>query len=238
MRITYSSDLNLHSISQSHSNPTELFSEFFKQACQCKEIIEPNTMFISTCGENQPSIRPVLLKEVKDNNFIFFTNYESKKSQDMDRNNKVAACFYWEPLQRCVRIEGNNNLTQATLRNYLNLKVSPILHKDLDNPSQEPGLHTNPLKFLQERFYSTLMTSMKKNSKERIYPNLIFGEVGKSYHKKQNSGKEKKAGCTREQNITEKIINGKQGYLVHDIFLILNFANTIIFFYFIKYIKL
>jgi pyridoxine/pyridoxamine 5'-phosphate oxidase len=92
-------------------------------------------MFISTCGENQPSIRPVLLKEVKENNFIFFTNYESKKSQDMDKNNKVAACFYWEPLQRCVRIEGKYILVKVTLKNYPNLKVSPISHKDLVNPS-------------------------------------------------------------------------------------------------------
>jgi len=55
-------------------------------------------MFVATCSEKFPSLRPVLLKEIKNEEFIFFTNYESKKSKDLFLNNNVAACFYWEPL--------------------------------------------------------------------------------------------------------------------------------------------
>ena len=98
------------------------------------------------------------------------------------------------------------------MRNYPNLKVNPILPNVLDNPNQELGPQNNPLKSPPEMYFLIIMTNMKKNSKESKFPNLIFGEAGKLYLKKQNSGKEKKAGCIRELNITRKIISGKPGF--------------------------
>lgn len=74
------------------------------------------------------------------------------------------------------------------------------------------------------------MTITKKSSRERKFLNLIFGAVGKLSHKKLNSGKEKKAGSIRESNITGKIISGKQGYSVHDIFKIFIIDKWIQFF--------
>jgi len=78
MRINYSSDLDLHAFCKERS-PFEVFAHFFKQARENEKIIEANTMFVSTCADNLPTLRPVLLKEIKDESFIFFTNYQSIK---------------------------------------------------------------------------------------------------------------------------------------------------------------
>ena len=79
MRINYSSDINLYELCE-NKDPFIIFSLFFEEAKQNPKIVEANTMFISTCSDNLPSLRPVLLKEIKDDTFVFFTNYESKKS--------------------------------------------------------------------------------------------------------------------------------------------------------------
>ena len=55
---------------------------------------------------NKPTSRIVLLKEVNDFGFIFFTNYEGQKGKDIEANNNVAAVFHWKELERQVRIEG------------------------------------------------------------------------------------------------------------------------------------
>ena len=82
MRINYASDLNLHALCK-EKTPFELFAHFFEKARAHEKIIEANTMFISTCADNKPSLRPVLLKEIKNDSFIFFTNYNSHKGKQL-----------------------------------------------------------------------------------------------------------------------------------------------------------
>lgn len=72
-----------------------------------QHVVEPTAMVLSTVSNNnQPSSRIVLLKDIRDNGFCFFTNYESKKAIDIQQNNKVSLLFFWPELQRQVRIEG------------------------------------------------------------------------------------------------------------------------------------
>lgn len=88
-------------------NPIQLFDKWFIDATNINEI-EPNAMSISTVNStNHPSSRIVLLKSYSKEGFVFFTNYESKKGKDIALNNNVALLFWWQKLQRQVRIEGN-----------------------------------------------------------------------------------------------------------------------------------
>jgi pyridoxamine 5'-phosphate oxidase len=88
------------------SNPDSLFKQWFEEASQ-SGILLPEAMSVSTCDSTgQPSSRMVLLKDFDEKGFIFYTNYGSRKSQELSENNKVSLLFHWNVLQRQVRIEG------------------------------------------------------------------------------------------------------------------------------------
>jgi pyridoxamine 5'-phosphate oxidase len=87
-------------------NPFEQFGWWFEDASQ-GEIIEPNAMVLSTVSaEGKPSSRVVLLKAFDENGFVFYTNYKSKKGQNITENPHACLLFYWDKLERQVRIEG------------------------------------------------------------------------------------------------------------------------------------
>ena len=87
-------------------DPFELFQKWFKEA-QDKEIRDPNAMQIATVSKNGfPSVRTVLLKDIINRNFVFYTNYESRKSREIFETGKVAICFYWKSINRQVRVVG------------------------------------------------------------------------------------------------------------------------------------
>ncbi len=67
---------------------------------------EPNAMVVSTCGEDGPSSRMVLLKGLDDSGFVFFTNFRSRKASELAGNPACALLFPWHPLERQVRVEG------------------------------------------------------------------------------------------------------------------------------------
>jgi pyridoxamine 5'-phosphate oxidase len=91
----------------SQTDPIQLFEQWFDDANK-SGILLPEAMSVSSCDEHgQPSSRMVLLKEFDDNGFIFYTNYASRKSQDLIENNKIALLFHWNVLQRQIRIEGS-----------------------------------------------------------------------------------------------------------------------------------
>jgi len=70
-------------------------------------IEEPTAMTLAAVSpEGMPSARMVLLKGFNQNGFIYFTNYNSRKGQEISRNHRVALVFYWKELGRQVRIEG------------------------------------------------------------------------------------------------------------------------------------
>lgn len=88
------------------SDPIAEFQLWMEQAIQ-GGIEEPHAMTLATCdASGQPSARIVLLRGFDAQGFVFFTNYESHKGQDLTANPKAALCFFWQELQRQVRIEG------------------------------------------------------------------------------------------------------------------------------------
>ena len=101
-------DYVLGSLSESDvdRDPVHQFKKWFDEAIH-SEVIEPNAMVLSTVSSHQlPSSRVVLLKDIVAEGLVFFTNYESRKGEDMKANPHVALLFFWPELQRQVRIEG------------------------------------------------------------------------------------------------------------------------------------
>lgn len=88
------------------ATPLAQFDVWFSGALAA-DIHEPNAFVLSTCtADGRPSGRAVLLKEVTETSLIFYTNLESRKSQEIMENHNVAATFVWLPLHRQVRFEG------------------------------------------------------------------------------------------------------------------------------------
>jgi pyridoxamine 5'-phosphate oxidase len=87
------------------NNPIEQFSLWFNQAIEVN-IIEPSAMSLATSDDNI-GIRTVLLKFFDDKGFVFFTNYDSKKSKQIQNNPQAAILFPWLALERQVKIIGS-----------------------------------------------------------------------------------------------------------------------------------
>jgi len=88
------------------ANPMKQFAKWWKQAAASK-IDEVNAMTLATASQDGvPAARIVLLKGVDENGFIFFTNYESFKGQQLIENPKACLVFFWKELERQVRITG------------------------------------------------------------------------------------------------------------------------------------
>ena len=82
------------------------FRKWLDDALKSTEA-EPTAMVVSTVDEHlQPHSRVVLLKEFDENGLVFYTNYESNKAQQLAVNNRIAVLFFWQSLERQVRITG------------------------------------------------------------------------------------------------------------------------------------
>ena len=88
-------------------NPFQLFADWFQKARDA-EIPEPEAMTLGTVSPTtlRPATRMVLLKGHDQEKFTFFTNYGSRKADHLETNPQASLQFYWQPLQRQIRIEG------------------------------------------------------------------------------------------------------------------------------------
>jgi pyridoxamine 5'-phosphate oxidase len=87
-------------------DPILQFEKWFEEALHAG-LIEPNAMTLATSTrDGHPSARVVLLKGADANGFVFFTDYRSRKGAELDANPHVSLCFWWDALQRQVRISG------------------------------------------------------------------------------------------------------------------------------------
>jgi len=87
-------------------NPFNLFSQWLQEA-EKKEVNDPTAMALATStADGFPSVRMVLLKDVDERGFVFYTNLGSRKAQDLVDNPKAALCFHWKTLRKQVRVEG------------------------------------------------------------------------------------------------------------------------------------
>lgn len=88
------------------NNPFELFDKWLTNAIEGK-VNEPTAVLVTTVsGEGKPSSRTVLLKEVSQGGFVFYTNYNSRKGQQIAGNPNVSMSFVWHELERQIHIEG------------------------------------------------------------------------------------------------------------------------------------
>lgn len=97
-------------VASSYLTPTteiiELFSSWLEKA-QSNEINDANAMALATVDHTgMPNVRMVLLKEFNAQGFVFYTNYESAKGQELLQQKKAALCFHWKSLLRQIRLNG------------------------------------------------------------------------------------------------------------------------------------
>jgi len=87
-------------------NPLKQFGKWFEEA-KSTDMVDPNGMSLATVNHlGQPSLRTVLLKYFDQSGFVFFTNYDSRKSIEIEQNNQVSLLFSWLILERQVIIYG------------------------------------------------------------------------------------------------------------------------------------
>lgn len=87
-------------------DPFRFFHRWFDEALAAS-VREPNAMTLATVGaDGQPAARIVLLKGVDERGFVFYTNYESRKGRELAAHPRAALAFWWQELERQVRVEG------------------------------------------------------------------------------------------------------------------------------------
>jgi pyridoxamine 5'-phosphate oxidase len=89
------------------ADPFAAFANWLKEAAENSFIVEPNAMVLSTLGDKEHiSTRTVLLKDISEGGFTFFTNYSSRKAQAIELNSQVTLLFPWFAMERQVSISG------------------------------------------------------------------------------------------------------------------------------------
>jgi pyridoxamine 5'-phosphate oxidase len=138
-------------------NPIEQFTEWFKQAFSA-DILDVNAMTLSTATkQGKPSSRIVLLKGVDEAGFRFYTNYRSRKGRELSENPHAALCFYWAPLERQVRIEGEvEKVSRSASANYFKQRpresrLGAWASKQSDKVSSREALE-NRFREIKQRF--------------------------------------------------------------------------------------
>jgi len=97
------------------ANPFEQFAQWFDDAGK-SEVIEPNAMTLATAtGNGKPSARIVLLKSFSEEGLVFYTNYGSRKGTEISENQQGAILFYWDVMERQIRIEGSITKVDAKI---------------------------------------------------------------------------------------------------------------------------
>ena len=104
------------------ANPLDFFQKWFNEAEESQLVEEPNAMTISTVGiDGFPKNRVVLLKKIKTEGFVFYTNYESEKGKALAKNPKICLSFFWPALERQVIIKGEVvKISQQESEDYFN----------------------------------------------------------------------------------------------------------------------
>jgi len=110
--------------------------KYFLEQARDKELRDWNGMTVSTVDEDQrPSSRVVLLKKFTDDGLFFYTNYKSKKGQDISKNSNVSVNFWWRELQVQIRISGSiSEASRSESEEYFNSRpkgsrISAIVSK-------------------------------------------------------------------------------------------------------------
>ena len=105
-------------------NPFKLFEKWFAEAKK-KEINDPNALALGTATKKGiPSVRMVLLKGFDKNGFVFYTNLNSQKGNELKENPNASMCFHWKSLLRQIRIVGTLRIVDDKIAdNYYNTRA-------------------------------------------------------------------------------------------------------------------
>jgi pyridoxamine 5'-phosphate oxidase len=89
------------------SNPMTLFAQWYL-AAEAAELLEPSAMTLATASaDGIPDARMVLMRGFDERGFVFYTNYQSRKAQQLAQNPRAALVFHWAPILRQIRISGH-----------------------------------------------------------------------------------------------------------------------------------
>jgi pyridoxamine 5'-phosphate oxidase len=116
--------LGLNSCFLDLDDPIDLFKEWMEKATT-NEINDPNALALATADKNGiPSVRMVLLKDFSKNGFVFYTNLESQKGNELKENPNASMCFHWKSLLRQVRVNGDLiKVTNDVANEYYNSRA-------------------------------------------------------------------------------------------------------------------
>lgn len=121
IRINYSKkELTENSLS---NDPILAFETWMQEAISSK-VLEPTAMAVSTVSKSgEPSSRILLLKGISKGKFQFFSNYSSRKAEEIESNSKISLLFFWPELERQVRIQGRaTKLSEAESQAYFHTR--------------------------------------------------------------------------------------------------------------------
>ena len=131
-------------------DPIRQFQHWFDEADSAGlPMVEAMTLATAT-PEGRPSARMVLLKSVDERGFVFYTNYRSRKAQELEANPSAALVFHWEPLERQVRIEGSiSRISPAESDEYFQTRARESQIGAIASPQSEV---IESREVLEERF--------------------------------------------------------------------------------------
>lgn len=121
------------------ADPIEQFRAWFHEA-EARALPKVNAMTLATATpDGRPSARIVLLKEVDERGFVFYGNYESRKGTDLAANPRAALCFYWDAMDRQVRVEGTvERVSAAESDAYFAVRPKPSRIGAIASPQSRP----------------------------------------------------------------------------------------------------
>ena len=149
--------LGLNSCFLDLDDPIELFKLWMDDAKK-SEPNDPNAVSLATSNNNFPSVRMVLLKDFSQNGFVFYTNLNSQKGNELKENPNAAMCFHWKSLLRQIRING---------------KVTQVADKDADQYYNSRGYESRIGAWASKQ-------SMKLSSRDELMNSIK--EVKKKYN--------------------------------------------------------
>lgn len=185
-------------------DPFDLFNSWFAKALELSDY-EPYAFVLSTVANNRPSSRVVLLKEVQEQGFVFFSNYMSRKGKELQINPMGSMLFFWPELEQQIRIEGkihtidtessdayfNSRPVESQLSAIVSRQSNPIASKsELLDKIEAYYKHPIPLK-RPDHWGGYLLTAdyfeFWQGGENRLHDRFSFSLKGHAWERKRLS---------------------------------------------------
>ena len=138
---------------QPYPNPLQHFDAWYREAEQTPAIDHPAMVLATASSAARPSSRVVYFRGLVDGAFSFYTNYNSRKGQELAANAQAALLFHWQPLDRQIRIEGTvRKLNRAAAEHYF---ASRTLAKQISATLSQQSQPIPSYQSLREEFAQT-----------------------------------------------------------------------------------